>query len=520
VRRVVLAFVLLIACSDALTEPVDAGALDAGRASPVEPDANVVVALDAGSRAEEPLDSTSSGRRKPGFCARPGEDAVRDLFCAESAPSITRLRELQDQLGVNGSIRAPEVTQYDDAGFALEDPNTIVDVAVFMGHSTALSGRLVSPINPRAIVLGKSTVMTFQRGVQQVEIVAFRRDVSQLNFYLLEFEQACNATGCKPGDLYTPRIESSWLRVGIRDAEELKNTTFDCRQCHQRGRETPMLLMRELEAPWTHFFELDSPDYQTGSLPGVRGLDLVRDYNRAKGDEGYAGLAAYTLRHTFGVLLQNLVNRDQPVLFDAPKIEEERWPLDEATGAYPSAPHPSRTWQAAYEAFKRGDQLAMPHFDPRPTDPAKQAALGAAYQRYRSGELSADELPDLGDIFPDDPLTRAQIGLQNEPGASAPEALVQVCASCHNDVLDQTITRARFNVALERMSRAELDQAIERLQRDPHAAGAMPPPESRQLDAEARSGLIAYLRANQRSAQDDAFLQHAATQGMTGGAKP
>ncbi|MET0282947.1 MAG: hypothetical protein ABW352_00695 [Polyangiales bacterium] len=499
-----------------MTESVDAGALDAGHIKLDEVDE---LPLDANLPPARDATTPSSDYRKPGFCARPGEDAVRDLFCGDSAPRITRLRELQDQLGVNGSIRVAEATSYSDAGYALEDPNTIVDVAVFMGHSTALSGRLVSPINPRAIVLGKSSVMTFQRGVQLVEIVAFRRDLSQLNFYLLEFEQACNATGCKPGDLYTPRIESDWLRVHIRDAEELKNTTFDCRQCHQRGRETPMLLMRELEAPWTHFFELDSPSYETGSLPGVRGLDLVRDYNRAKGDESYAGLAAYTLRHTFGVLLQNLVNRDQPVLFDAPRIEEERWPLEEATGRY-LGPNVSRTWEASYEAFKRGEQLAMPHFDPRPTDPAKQAALSEAYQRYRNGELSADELPDLADIFPDDPLTRAKIGLQNEPGATAPQALVQVCASCHNDVLDQTITRARFNVALDRMSRQELDVALDRLQRDPHAPGAMPPPESRQLDAEARAALITYLRTNQRSPQDDTFLQHASTMGMMGGGKP
>ncbi|HEX5658312.1 MAG TPA: hypothetical protein VFX59_14015 [Polyangiales bacterium] len=476
--------------------------------------------LDAAPHLDAKTDARPSNARadRPGFCDRPGDDVVRDVFCGDVAPQITNLRELYDQLGVNGSIRPPGATAYADAGYAIEDPTTIIDVAVFMGHSTALSGRLVSPINPRAILFGKHNVSTFQRGVQQVEIVAFARDRSFLNFYLLQFEQACNETTCKPGDLFTPRVEQNWLRVGVRDAEQLKNTTFDCRQCHQRGRDMPMLLMRELEFPWTHFFELDDPSYSAGALPGVRGLDLVRDYNRAKGDEPYAGLAAYTLRHTFGVLLQNLVARDQPLLFDAPKIEEERWPFNEQDGTYPAAPGASASWEAAYEAFKRGEQLAMPHFDPRPTDAVKQAALTAAYQRFRNGELRADELPDLSDIFPDDPMERARIGLQNEPGATPAQALVQVCAGCHNDVLDQTISRARFNVALARMSAAELEVAIDRLQRDPQAPGAMPPPESRHLDPDARARLITYLR--DRNTDDDAFLGRAASLGMTGGAKP
>jgi hypothetical protein len=41
-----------------------------------------------------------------------------------------------------------------------------------------------------------------------------------------------------------------------------------------------------------------------------------------------------------------------------------------------------------------------------------------AYRRYRQGELSDDELPDLSDIFPDDPKVRARIGLQTVPALS------------------------------------------------------------------------------------------------------
>jgi mono/diheme cytochrome c family protein len=239
--------------------------------------------------------------------------------------------------------------------------------------------------------------------------------------YFAGCEQACNADGCKPGDLFTPRVESDWLRVSVRDAEDLKNTTLDCRQCHQRD-------------------------------------DRIR----------------FMLSHTFGVALENIVNRAQPLLFDTPKIEQERWPIAE-DGSYPTTPLASATW---------------------------------------------DELPDLADIFPDDPLTRAKIGLQNEPGATPAQALVQVCGSCHNDVLDQTISRARFNIDLWRMARAELDSAIDRLQRATHHVGAMPPPETRQLDSAALAALIDYLRQDRRSPEDDAFLQHAAISGMKGGAEP
>src|SRR5688572_6467710 len=99
-----------------------------------------------------------------------------------------------------------------------------------------------------------------------------------------------------------------------------------------------------------------------------------------------------------------------------------RWSSRHATAmtitGYPSTPSRSATWDRAYASFKRGDQLAMPHFDPRPTDAEKQARLTAAYQAYRNGALAAEDLPDLADIFPDDPQTRAEIGLETEPGAT------------------------------------------------------------------------------------------------------
>jgi hypothetical protein len=130
------------------------------------------------------------------------------------------------------------------------------------------------------------------------------------------------------------------------------------------------------------------------------------------------------------------------------------------------------------------------------------------------GELAASELPDLADIFPDDAQVRAEIGLQTEPNASPAQTLIQACGPCHNDALDQTLSRARFNIGLARMSRSELDLAIGRLSLPAHSDGVMPPPDVRQLDAQGRTRLIAFLRQDTRDAQDDAQLDQAAKQGM------
>jgi cytochrome c553 len=459
--------------------------------------------------AELPPPPAASAR--PAFCDRPGDDAVRDKFCAGSVSPIGSLRELQTLLDVEP---APADMQPN-----ITDPFNVKFV-IALGHSTALSGHFVSPINPRVLVLGKETVTAFQRGVQHVELASLDRSRTDRSyiFYLVSFEQACtaNAAGCSNADLFTPRLESDWTALEIHDEEELKNTTSDCRQCHRRSGDSGVLLMRELRSPWAHWFET-IPTTDTGlQLPGARGSDLMKDYIRAKGEESYGGAAVHAIPPTSALVLQSSVSIIQPLLFDSRAIEDERWPY--GPEGYPRVPNPSPTWQNAYAAFKRGEQLALPYFDQRATDPDKQAQLTEAYAKYRAGELRADELPDLADIFPDDPYVRAQIGLQTEPGASAPEALIQACGSCHNDVLDQSISRARFNIDLSKLEPAELEIALDRLRRPTRMRGAMPPPEGRQLDPEARARLITYLEQAGRSRDSEPMLEHAAKVGMTGGA--
>lgn len=62
--------------------------------------------------------------------------------------------------------------------------------------------------------------------------------------------------------------------------------------------------------------------------------------------------------------------------------------------------------------------------------------------------------------------------------------LVQICQQCHNASLDQSQTRALFDVTkLGTMSREEKDKAIKRLGLPDTAFRRMPPPRFRGLSA-------------------------------------
>jgi mono/diheme cytochrome c family protein len=477
-------------------------------------------AMESEARTRERRPTVSAREpARPELCARDRDDAVRDVFCAATPPVVRSLEDLQQALALD--------PDQGDAGYesavakATSGASVVSNIVTVLGHSTALSGHLVSSINPRVIILGDSSLMAFQRGVQKVEVITPARNAPTLNFYLFEFEQACNRSkdGCMPGDLYTARLERDWLAVTVEDDEDLKNTPQDCRQCHQRQREVPTLLMRELNNPWTHFFEPILEELEPVVRPGVRGSDLMADYRQAKGDERYGNFALEQLAPISPFLLETVVGIAQPVFFDAPRIQNERWPYDPETH-YGDAPRPSPTWEAGWEAFKRGEQLALPYLEPRATDPDKLAQLSETYARYRAGEISEDELPSLADIFPDDPALRARIGLQNEPDASPVDTLIQACGSCHNDVLDQEISRARFNVNLWQLDPAEIEVAIERIERAPSEHGVMPPPEARQLDPAARERLLDYLRSDPLAQAPDERLVRAAELGMAGGSRP
>ena len=81
-----------------------------------------------------------------------------------------------------------------------------------------------------------------------------------------------------------------------------------------------------------------------------------------------------------------------------------------------------------------------------------------------------------------------------EPGLEGQDLLLQACAQCHNDRLDQSLSRARFNVNLDGLSREERDLAAARIMLDPGDPSVMPPIRFRSLSDEAKRALIDHLQ--------------------------
>lgn len=424
-------------------------------------------------------------------CRRTADDLVHALFCSGAMTQVAGLSELQSALGVGSeSVRSVVSAPGGDfVGLALT------------GHSTGLVARSVSAINPRLIAVHfqndpfQMIAVGFARGEQFAEIVTRDRSDDSLRFYLVSFRLPCNAgaQGCTPGDLLTPAIERDWTEVSVYDETDLQNTALDCAPCHQPlGPGTPKLLrMQELNAPWTHWFWEGSEG----------GRALFADYYAAKGDEPLAGMTARQLDETNPSTLSTLAglaNPTQPNKFDSPRIENEvRMSAAALGGDQPTdnaIPGQSATWRLAYERAQRGEAIPVPYHDVKVTDPTKLANMTAAYQAFRREELDLSLLPDVRDVFVDDPQLRAELGIGTEPGLDGAATLLEACAMCHNARLDQQLSRARFRADLQGMSRDEKDLAIDRLLLPPDDLLAMPPARLRVLSTEARRLAIETLR--------------------------
>lgn len=450
----------------------------------------------------DPLESMPRGSEQIArVCARQGNDVVRDALCA-GLPAPTSLAELQTRLGVGAD-------QIGDVNTVKTGEMRGISVTA---HSTALGKRSVSAINPRVIavhigftpntqigverdLMTRMFALAFTRGEQLVEMVATDRTEKRLNFYVFGFRQACNGQpgGCKPGDLLTTAVESNWTEVSLYDEADLSNTVLDCATCHQpNGPDTPKLLrMQELDSPWTHWI---SPNTEGGKV-------LLEDFVNAHGDEPYAGMPAALIARTDPNSLATLVflaSPVQPNKFTSLLIEQEiRQSAAAAGGSQPgdnSIPGMSPTWTQTFETASRGEAISVPYPNVKVTDAAKLAQMTAAYRAYRSGQLLAADLPDIRDVFPDDPARLAEMGMATPPGQDGASVLLSACGECHNARLDQSVSRARFRADLQAMSREEKDIAITRLQLPPDHPAAMPPARLRVLTAEARERAIEALR--------------------------
>lgn len=422
------------------------------------------------------------------MCESGVDDIVHRVFCAETPTQINSLSELQAAFGLDPQMLG---------GFS---------GSALTGHSTSLSKRGVSAINPRVIIFRmvvnlldeaagavEFVTLAFSRGEQFVELAIDAN--REFRFYVVRFQQECNERpeGCTPGELLTEGIERDWRNVTVYDERALQNTVLDCATCHQPdGPSTPKILrMQEFDDPWTHWF--------FNSTPGGRAL--VNDYTAAKGDESVAGLPREDIGGISPGGLETIVggrNHYQPNPFEGEKIEKEI--ADSAALAGGNQPIDNRirgtspTWQAAYDRSKRGEFIPTPYHNVKITDPDKLERMTEAYRAYRAGELDVRALPDFRDVFPDDHGLLAEMGISTEPGLSGEDVLIQACSQCHNERLNQEQSRARFRADLKDMSRAEKDIAISRLMLPTNNVHAMPPARLRVLSPEARAAAIEALR--------------------------
>jgi hypothetical protein len=403
------------------------------------------------------------------FCARGRDDLVTDAFCAELAPSVTSLAELFALLDV--------------------DPRAYVGSRgiSLTGHSTGLSKRSVSAINPRVFFIRVEgptdplLAVAFTRGETIVEIVTRSRTRQELEFYVVAFTLRCSSTelGCTPGELLTSAVERDWQSVDVYREDDLKNSPIDCRVCHQpSGPSTPKLLrMQELDTPWTHWFD---------------------DHYAAHGDETFAGIPGPSITQARGGLVAAFVNiagsRLQPNEFPSKQVEDEVESSAPAQPADNQTRGRSQTWQTLYQAAQRAEAIPTPYHDVKITDPIKLAAMQQAYLELRAGRLAQNALPDIRDVLPDDPVALAEMGFTLDERLEDRALLIAACGLCHNARLDQSLSRARFHTDLERLSAEEKQTAIDRLNLPGHDPLAMPPRLIHALSDVVRARLIALLR--------------------------
>ncbi len=420
-------------------------------------------------------------------CSRGERNPVTNALC--TGRSVTSITDLQDALDLGFQDRSSrgQNAAGGNPGFAI------------LGHSTSLVARSVSAINPRVFVFPPTpgrpvringyAIMGFTRGEPFVEIAAEDPNTKNVTFYLLKFDVACEAThSCKPGDLLTPDVEKNWQGFSIYDDDDLKNTILDCRHCHQPDANGKKLLrMQELKDPWTHWFRNDRPG----------GVALMGDFLRAHGtQEDYGGIPAALIQKADGRALEDFVVgqgfAQQPNAFDSQRIENE---VRSSSSIQPDINTPrgaSPTWQALYDRAMAGEFIPPPYHDVKVTDPDKLQYATDAYRGFLAGTVAKEELPDIRRVFLDDALE--ELAFRPKKGATGREVLVQTCAQCHNPRLDQTISRAKFDVTrLDSMTRAEKDTVIARINLPSSDKGHMPPALFRSLTPEAKQAIVEEL---------------------------
>ncbi|MEJ2669315.1 MAG: hypothetical protein P8077_03340 [Gammaproteobacteria bacterium] len=421
-------------------------------------------------------------------------------FCGDTPLTLTGIKDLQAALNLSFNANNGGNGRNGNPRFAIT------------GHSSSLVMQFTNPINPRAVIAspgntrgtGPFTAMGFVRGEQFAEIISahFNPDDpndpknGDLEFFLLNFEQACNATeSCTKGDLLTESIEKNWTGYTLFHEEDLKNTVLDCRLCHQSGGPTTAksMLMQELNNPWTHWFRSNRP-------AGNALMQTFMDTHAA--DTQFAGMPLYFVQNSDPARLEDVLanngfgngfdtntNRGR---FNTRTIENEVTNSAPAQPADNTVPGVSQEWQDLFQRNVNGEIIQIPYHDAFVTDPEKLTSMSTAYQQYTAGQIT--DLPDIRQAFKDDEQLR-EIGFRVAAGLDGRGIMVQACTQCHNQNLDQTISRAKLDVNLDLISIEEIQVAIERINLEEEHLRVMPPRRFRFLDAVERQTLTEFFKA-------------------------
>jgi mono/diheme cytochrome c family protein len=384
-------------------------------------------------------------------CGNSAQDRIKDALCADPAPKINGIEDLYEALGLVGSARSIAATT----------------------HSLGLSTRTVTPANPRAFVftntahypqptpLDTFAVVTFTRGEQLVELVALDMATYDWNFYLLQFNQACNETRCTPEDLLTNRVEQDWKSWTLYADTDLVDTPLDCLSCHLPfGEGTHKLLrMRQLSDPWIHWGDFrgvnesancsqDGPKTAPKrEIPG-EGLDVLLALEGADGK--LAGLnvaelhAAKTGRDFAGFIVNSrLAVNDSPYGPNYPQGELE---LDSARILCELLDNDtSKVWeQYRTELTGRGLPVAYYGTDVLAAEARRELTADRADLLERHGHEAAFDVAS-GWM---DPGVAEAVGLVPRPTDTAEQILRQMCVRCHGSETPTELRRSNFNAQM------------------------------------------------------------------------
>jgi hypothetical protein len=442
-------------------------------------------------------------------CARGAQDPIARALCKTPAPTLGGLSDLYRvlRLGTFYTERLRAATT----------------------HSLGLGGRIVSGINPRVFVFrsyveagergllpDRIDAVAFSRGEQFVELVGFDQTKNDFNFYLLSFQQACNATRCTPRDLLTSKIEADWTGWTLYADTDLQDTGLDCLSCHRPDGESARkrLLMRQFEAPWMHWTDFtgvsalncDLTTIPPEELDTTGATEIVVDGRGAllliEGQPGqYAGVPLEELRsaasgHDFASFQILVARAFNPTLAELPDpTVGEPYPFDSLAVLCERLLRPSNP-TAAWSHYRQ--QMAtrgfpVPHHSPDVMDASKSADALADFGGFLERNADVDAFDLAAGLMSEDALQ--SVGFV--PAATdAPDVVLrQMCVRCHNAATPAGLRRARFNAeALDALSVETIDDVRRRISMPRTSPLLMPPLRAGELPADVVQRVDAWLR--------------------------